>query len=318
MKVFLALLLAHFIADFVTKTQHMEADKQLFTSRFYSKGLLHHCIHHLVISFVLCIMFIGWSYLFLLMIPLVAMVHYFIDVAKLKCKETFFMKPVTGQREEKSSYHYLLENKMTYFIGSQLIHLASLYSIIYIFGYNLSKNQFMQLFTLDTYQTDDGMRILVLGLLFLLVTYPTASFISILMSNSQDVCAEEEIAATLEPEANQGENLKSNLKSIKKDLIVIESYEDKKENHSIQIQYHTYNRSSENPRGRYIGILERILIVVFIVQNLYQGLALIIAMKTLTRFKQFEDKSFAEYYLIGTLLSLTIGLIFAIAINKIW
>jgi hypothetical protein len=40
-------------------------------------------------------------------------------------------------------------------------------------------------------------------------------------------------------------------------------------------------------------------------------------MKTLTRFKQFEDKTFAEYYLIGTLLSLIIGIVLAIAIKKI-
>ena len=88
--------------------------------------------------------------------------------------------------------------------------------------------------------------------------------------------------------------------------------------HSLQVQYHQFYNTNEDPRGRYIGMLERILIVVFVVSNLIQGLALIIAMKTLTRFKQFEDKRFAEYYLIGTLLSLLIGIILALMIKKIW
>src|SRR5699024_3136647 len=96
------------------------------------------------------------------------------------------------------------------------------------------------------------------------------------------------------------------------------TYKDKEDNYSFQVQYHQFYNINENPRGRYIGILERILIIIFIVSNLIQGLALIIAMKTLTRFKQFEDKRFAEYYIIGTLLSLVIGVILALTIKEIW
>lgn len=39
-------------------------------------------------------------------------------------------------------------------------------------------------------------------------------------------------------------------------------------------------------------------------------------MKILSHFKQFKDKGLAEYYLIGTLLSLMFGIIFSILIKK--
>jgi vacuolar-type H+-ATPase subunit I/STV1 len=49
-----------------------------------------------------------------------------------------------------------------------------------------------------------------------------------------------------------------------------------------------------------------------------QGLAFLAALKTLTRFKQFEHKQFAEYYLIGTLSSAIIGILLGIVASKIW
>ncbi len=314
MKVFLVLLLAHVIADFVTQTTNMIEQKRIFTSRFFSEGLLYHCIHHLGISFILCIVFLEWSNAFLFIIPMVTIAHYFVDVAKLKWEKSISVKRLTKPSGEKPWYDYFISKRMTYFIGDQLIHLASLYIILRIFGYHLSNSEFMRLFTLDIYQTDLVVRYIVLILLFVLVTYPSAYFISILMGDFEDRKVENEIAATLDSKNEQIEHLKE----IQTDLVITESYQEVKDNYSLQVQYHKYHSANENPRGRYIGILERILIVIFIVQNLFQGLALIIAMKTLTRFKQFEDKGFAEYYLIGTLLSLMIGIVFATAIKKIW
>lgn len=318
MKVFLILLLAHLIADFVTQTSHMNQQKRMFTSSLFSEGLLYHCVHHLGISFALCIVFLEWNNTFLFIVPLVTIVHYFVDVAKIKWEEHMLIKNLEKLNEEKTWYDYYLEKRMTYFIGDQLLHLTSLYAILRMFGYQLSNSEFGRLFLLDTYLADTDLKYIVLILLFILVTYPSAYFISILMSDFEDIKVDNEVAATLDLKNKQIDQMKSNMKDIQTDLVITESYQEKKDNYSLQVQYHKYNSANENPRGRYIGILERILIVIFIVQNLFQGLALIIAMKTLTRFKQFEDKRFAEYYLIGTLLSLIIGIVFATAIKKIW
>lgn len=58
--------------------------------------------------------------------------------------------------------------------------------------------------------------------------------------------------------------------------------------------------------GRIIGYLERFLILIFFIMELYTLIGLVLTAKSLARFKQFEDKYFAEKFLIGTLLSLAI------------
>lgn len=68
-------------------------------------------------------------------------------------------------------------------------------------------------------------------------------------------------------------------------------------------------------RGRTIGLLERALLYGFILQGQYGAIGFILAAKAFTRSKALDDRSFAEYVLIGTLLSgalaLSIGLLIA-------
>lgn len=63
------------------------------------------------------------------------------------------------------------------------------------------------------------------------------------------------------------------------------------------------NTSIENI-GAFIGMLERILISIFIWQGINEGVTIVIAIKAFARFKEMDDKNFAEFYLIGSLLSL--------------
>ena len=55
--------------------------------------------------------------------------------------------------------------------------------------------------------------------------------------------------------------------------------------------------------GRLIGMLERIFIFLLVIFNQYAAIGFIIAAKGVTRFKELENRNFAEYILIGTLLS---------------
>lgn len=55
--------------------------------------------------------------------------------------------------------------------------------------------------------------------------------------------------------------------------------------------------------GKWIGILERILIVIFLYSNQFASIGFIIAVKSLARFKMLENKIFSEYYLMGTMIS---------------
>ncbi len=61
--------------------------------------------------------------------------------------------------------------------------------------------------------------------------------------------------------------------------------------------------------GYLIGILERLLTVTFVLLNQFAALGFVLAAKSLARFKQLEKKLFAEKYLVGTLLSITLALL---------
>lgn len=55
--------------------------------------------------------------------------------------------------------------------------------------------------------------------------------------------------------------------------------------------------------GRIIGDLERTLIFLMALQGQLDAAGLVLAAKSIARFKEFESQDFAEYYLLGTLSS---------------
>ncbi len=64
--------------------------------------------------------------------------------------------------------------------------------------------------------------------------------------------------------------------------------------------------------GATIGVLERILVVVFVLTGTEAAIGFVVAAKTLARFRQLDDRDFAEYYLLGTLASVAVAIITAI------
>ncbi|MBM3792121.1 MAG: hypothetical protein FJW35_17470 [Acidobacteria bacterium] len=59
----------------------------------------------------------------------------------------------------------------------------------------------------------------------------------------------------------------------------------------------------EYNRGRIIGLLERLLVFFFVLTGQMAALGFVSAAKGIARFKNLEDRDFAEYFLIGTMAS---------------
>ncbi|NLC26475.1 MAG: hypothetical protein GX777_07650 [Fastidiosipila sp.] len=58
--------------------------------------------------------------------------------------------------------------------------------------------------------------------------------------------------------------------------------------------------------GSLIGILERLIILIMLSQNQYAAIGFVLTAKSIARYSKLaENKIFAEYYLLGTLLSIT-------------
>ena len=70
--------------------------------------------------------------------------------------------------------------------------------------------------------------------------------------------------------------------------------------------------------GKYIGILERLMILLFICTDLFSGVGFLLAAKSIFRFGDLtrsKEKQQTEYVLLGTFLSFTIGIIFGFALK---
>lgn len=72
------------------------------------------------------------------------------------------------------------------------------------------------------------------------------------------------------------------------------------------------SNESLNNAGKYIGILERLLVFVFIITGHWEGVGFLIAAKSIFRFSdltQSKDRKLTEYILIGTLLSFGLAIL---------
>lgn len=78
----------------------------------------------------------------------------------------------------------------------------------------------------------------------------------------------------------------------------------------------------EYNRGRIIGNLERVLLLIVVLQGSYEAIGFIIAGKGLIRSKDFDSRDFTEYFLVGTFTSTTlaivVGLILKFALSQLW
>ena len=76
-------------------------------------------------------------------------------------------------------------------------------------------------------------------------------------------------------------------------------------------------RKKEYDRGRLIGLLERLLVFFFVVQNQFMALGYVVAAKGIARFKELENRDFADYFLIGTMLSIVTAGVVALLVKNL-
>lgn len=69
--------------------------------------------------------------------------------------------------------------------------------------------------------------------------------------------------------------------------------------------------------GRVIGMLERIFIYSFAISGQFAAIGFILTAKGVVRYHEFEDRAFAEYVLIGTLLSALLAMAVALVVKSL-
>lgn len=86
---------------------------------------------------------------------------------------------------------------------------------------------------------------------------------------------------------------------------------------SIYVSGNTNNsgQKKDPPVGSVIGKLERILTVILVLCNEVGAIGFVLTAKSLARYKQLDNQSFAEKYLVGTLSSTAIAIIAALLLK---
>jgi hypothetical protein len=80
------------------------------------------------------------------------------------------------------------------------------------------------------------------------------------------------------------------------------------------------NEESLNNAGKYIGMLERLFVFIFVVTGNWEGVGFLLAAKSVFRFgdlKESKDRKLTEYILIGTLLSFGIAIATGMLVLKL-
>ncbi len=259
-------------------------------TRHLTKGLLAHCFIHLLVYVVLLsfywLLFGGSILMMLLAVVLITITHFFVDYAKIKSIRR--IRSTLGQT--------LL------FVTDQMIHIFAIVVVLHFltlepFSMTSIYNGFVSLIN-GTIIWNEMERGLALGCIFILVTFGAGYFLGILL---KDFTPKDDIQKDHYTIANEKTEVRTRM---------LPNGERESEMMTVKTE-HLY-RDSPQKIGRYIGMLERLMIVVLLLLQLPHGLAFIAALKSLTRFKQFDNKQFAEYYLIGTFSSSLIGLIFGV------
>ncbi len=69
--------------------------------------------------------------------------------------------------------------------------------------------------------------------------------------------------------------------------------------------------------GRAIGVMERLILITLVVTDAISAMGFVLAAKSLARYKELNDREFAEYYLVGTLASFSLALFAGLWLRKI-
>ncbi|MGM0875666.1 MAG: DUF3307 domain-containing protein [Bacillota bacterium] len=286
--IFLSLILAHLLGDFYFQTDKMVKDKPKYLKR--------HLVHHSILTFstlVLMYLFSDTLDNFILQVLcstiVIILFHYIID--KLKIKLTEKIKKVSNQP--------LLD--FNFFIIDQLLHIGSLLLVCCTFlkmdlSYNLDRLFLVLQLVKGNNPNISSINILLfLVIMFIISTTVSGHLIRLLLGIVPKHLALFEGKYVLKDIHNDIEHLNNN----------------KKPSITEEFSY-MVTKKQDLSRGAIIGYLERLLVIVLIVNGAFTSIAFIVAAKSLARFKQMDDRDFSEYFLLGTLSSILLGILYGI------
>jgi len=265
----LILLLNHLIADFVLQSRKIAEKKEKFF-----KIAIYHALVHFVVAVVLLLI----CYLFTYNRSLLSF-QIFIAIALVSIFH--FLIDTYG----KKLFNKLLNNNDFFvFLVDQFLHLIIIFVIVFLLvpNYNFD-NIFNSIFVINIINKTFFIIFLV-SIIFILLTTFTGHMIAKLFKSLSH------------------ENRIDNSEEVK---VVERTTNDRLEVITEKIKFPV----EVNDYGKWIGYCERIIIFLLVIIQVYEGIAIIVALKTFARYQQLNQKNFVEKYLLGTLFSVMMGVL---------
>lgn len=100
-------------------------------------------------------------------------------------------------------------------------------------------------------------------------------------------------------------------------IFINDMMDEKKSVNKVEFNNDYNSEKGAKNGGFIIGILERILIFISMIIDYYSIIGFILTAKSIARFNKLSDQSFAEYFIIGNLISFTSAIIGGIFIKYI-
>ncbi len=278
---FLSLVLAHLFADFYLQTDDMVNEKR--------KNLRKHVVHHFFMTaFVLIGFWIFQSDLegilpnLIFPLFLIVVSHFLVDFLKIKLLEHLKMN-----NEENMK-------RLGYFVLDQLLHLGMIILACKL-CFHIKIERFFQP------QEDLSFIVSVLFIMIIVILATTVSghMIKILLGSLPNQLLTFEGKYSFKHEQNEAEFIHMGKKGL------TEEY-----NYTIFSKH-------DLSRGKLIGYIERLLVLLLTFYSAYPAIGFIVAAKSIARFKQMDDRDWAEYFLLGTLTSMFLGITLGILLKVV-
>lgn len=278
---FFSLVLAHFIADFYLQTDDMVIEKR--------KNLWKHVSHHLFATALVLIGFWILDYNFenilkYLFIPLICIVasHLIVDWFKI-----ILLNKLKMTNEENMK-------RLGYFVLDQVLHLGAILLVcIFCFQFNI----------VGFVQQKGGLNFIDSVLFFIIIVILTTTvsghMIKILLGSLPNQLLTFEGKYSFKNEQNEAEFIRRGKKGL-----------------TEEYNYTVFSKHDLS-RGKLIGYIERLLVLLLTFYSAYPAIGFIVAAKSIARFKQMDDRDWAEYFLLGTLTSMFLGITLGILLKVV-
>lgn len=235
----------------------------------YKTAILHALVHFSVAVVVLLICYVFTRGFYLL--------NEYSLIAITLVSITHFLVDKFGKKLLKK---LLNNNDFFVFIVDQLFHFIIIYAVVFL---------------IDPYYNSNGIFVNIINNRSLVIILSLSILLILLTSFTGHLIAK--LFKSL--------NHKHNIDSTEEVKVVEKTINNETEVITEKIKFPV----EVNDYGKWIGYCERIIIFLLVVMQVYEGIAIIVALKTFARYQQLNQKSFVEKYLLGTLFSVMMAIL---------